>query len=238
MPSPTRFDGSTGPRIVGPAWLLFGIVLLTVLIVMFGGVPMFLRRHDRYLVIFDEAPGVEVGTPVRRSGLRIGQVGSVALDPDTAKVLVGLLIDKGRRVYRSDRANLVYGLLSGDTNIDLVTARKDGVPVDLTPLEPDTPEPAPPLELETTPLSFPLEAEAAEPVPALELHEEVPELAAAEPEALPEPDVLPEAEPLLLPELLPEPLLLPEAEPPCWASRLNRSSCAVPMPCSALLSWA
>jgi ABC-type transporter Mla subunit MlaD len=72
--------------------------------------------------------------------VRIGEAGSVELDQDTGKVKVGLLIDKGRRVYRGDRANLVFGLLSGDTNIDLAIARKDGVPADLTPLEPNTPD--------------------------------------------------------------------------------------------------
>jgi phospholipid/cholesterol/gamma-HCH transport system substrate-binding protein len=119
-------------------FVLATLLLLAVLITLFGGVPTFLRRHDRYTVIFDDAPGVAQGTPVRRSGVRIGEVSSVQLDDATATVHVGLIIEKPHLVYRGDKVTLVYGLLSGDTNIDLVIARKDGVPVDLTPLEPNS----------------------------------------------------------------------------------------------------
>jgi ABC-type transporter Mla subunit MlaD len=96
------------------------LILLAGLIVRFGRLPTSLKGHDPYYIVFDYAPGVAPGTPVRRSGVRIGEVQTVVLDDQTGKVRVTILIDRPHRLYEGDQPILVHGLLGGDTSIDLV----------------------------------------------------------------------------------------------------------------------
>jgi ABC-type transporter Mla subunit MlaD len=76
--------------------------------------------EDHYTVIFDQATGVAPGTPVRRSGVRIGQVQSVYLDDATGKVRVEIRIDHRHVLYQDDQPTLMHGALTGDTSIDLL----------------------------------------------------------------------------------------------------------------------
>lgn len=117
-------------------FVLSSLILLAVLIILFGGYPSLFKRHDRYSVVFQSAPGVEAGTPVRRSGVRIGQAQSVALDDATGKVRVTILIDRPHPLYQTDRAVLVHGILSGDTSIDFVPTKPGQAEV--VPIEPNT----------------------------------------------------------------------------------------------------
>lgn len=119
-------------------FVLAALLLLAVLVTLFGGLPTFLRRHTVHTVVFQNAPGVTPGTPVRRSGVRIGEVRSVELDDATGLVRVRLLIERPHPMYRSDQAILVHGLLGGDTSIDLVARRPDGQPAELVAAEPGT----------------------------------------------------------------------------------------------------
>ena len=79
-------------------FVLTALVLLAVLIVLFGGVPGLFRSYQHYTVIFDDAPGVIPGTPVRRSGVRIGQVTAVDLDERLSEVCVLTMSEFGRTV--------------------------------------------------------------------------------------------------------------------------------------------
>src|SRR5580704_4058869 len=99
---------------------LTSIILFAILVILFGGVPAVFLPEDRYTVIFDQATGVAPGTPVRRSGVRIGQVQKVELDDGTGKVRVTINIDRPHVLYEDDQPVLVHGALSGDTSIDLV----------------------------------------------------------------------------------------------------------------------
>jgi phospholipid/cholesterol/gamma-HCH transport system substrate-binding protein len=107
-------------------FVLAGFILLAVLITLFGGFPTFFSRHDTYTVIFNDAPGVARGTPVRRSGVRIGEVQRVDLDDATGKVRVTIVVERSHPIYESDQVVLVHGLLSGDTSIDFVPQRANG----------------------------------------------------------------------------------------------------------------
>src|SRR5206468_12880581 len=60
------------------------------------------RRSSDLTIVFDDAPGVAPGTPVRRSGVRIGEVKSVDLDDETGKVRVAIVVEK-RYTLRKDR---------------------------------------------------------------------------------------------------------------------------------------
>jgi ABC-type transporter Mla subunit MlaD len=102
-------------------FVLAALILLAVLTVLFNGMPTILKRHEDYTVWFDNAPGVAPGTPVRRSGVRIGQVTSVQLDDATGRVRVVLSIDAGHPMYEDDMPTVVRGPLGSDTTIDLLT---------------------------------------------------------------------------------------------------------------------
>lgn len=98
-----------------------GIVLF-VLMVWFGEAPSLLREH-RYLVVhYSEAPGVAEGIPIRKNGIRVGEVTSIQFDerpghPDG--VLVTLSLDSRFRLRVGSVPRLTKGLI-GDVWIDLL----------------------------------------------------------------------------------------------------------------------
>ena len=114
-------------------FVLGSLILLAALITAFSGFPAIFKQHNRYTIIFPEAPGVAAGTPVRRSGVRIGEVSSVKLDDETGQVRVEIAIERQYTLRRSDQATLVHGLLGGDTTIDFLPARANGQPVGQPP---------------------------------------------------------------------------------------------------------
>ncbi len=93
-------------------------VLLAVLVMLFARMPAVFRQHDEYIIVFDYAPGVAPGTPVRRSGVRIGQVQVVDLDSATGKVRVTIMIERPHVLFEDDQPVLIKGLLGGDVSID------------------------------------------------------------------------------------------------------------------------
>lgn len=122
------------------AFVIGAFVLLAVLTVFFGGAPtVFTSRHN-YTILFKNAPGVSVGTPVRRSGIRIGEVTSVDLDNDTGEVRVEIAINKKYTLWTSDQAVVNQDLLSRDTTIDFVPQTPGTLTVP-SPAEPSAPVP-------------------------------------------------------------------------------------------------
>ncbi len=101
-------------------FVLASLILLAVLITMFGGFPNYFKRSDLYNLEFANAQGVSPGTPVRRSGVRIGEVRKVSLDNATGKVNVVIQVEDGYSLRRSDRPMLQQGLLAGDTSIAFI----------------------------------------------------------------------------------------------------------------------
>jgi phospholipid/cholesterol/gamma-HCH transport system substrate-binding protein len=109
-------------------FVLGSLILLAALITAFSGFPSIFTQHNRYTIVFPEAPGVAAGTPVRRSGVRIGEVSSVKLDDETGQVRVEISVERQHTLRRGDQAVLVHGLLGGDTTIDFVPVRANGQP--------------------------------------------------------------------------------------------------------------
>ncbi len=101
-------------------FVLGSLILLAVLIILFGGFPTYFKTTDAYTVRFASAPGVGAGTPVRRSGVKIGEARRVVLDNETGKVDVTIHIDPAYSLRRSDQATLLTGLLGGDATIDFL----------------------------------------------------------------------------------------------------------------------
>lgn len=98
-------------------FVLASLILLGVLIVLFGGFPNYFKRAKSYTVVFSNAQNVAPGTPVRRSGVRIGEVKSVELNNVTGKVNVEIRIDDKFDLRKGDRPTLQQGLLGGDASI-------------------------------------------------------------------------------------------------------------------------
>src|SRR5580658_9993195 len=94
-------------------FVLASLILLAVLTILFGGFPNYFKRTDAYTINFANAQGVTPGTPVRRSGVRIGEVSSVKLDDATGKVVVVIRIDDNYTLPRGDRPTLQQNLLGG-----------------------------------------------------------------------------------------------------------------------------
>lgn len=115
-------------RVKVGGFVLAMLAALTVLIMLFGGTPRFLASTTKFTVVFGEAPGVIPGTPVRKSGVRIGQVTGLEIDDDTGQVRVQMEVSNKYLPRKSEEPVIARGLLNGDTNIDFIPrAAKDGV---------------------------------------------------------------------------------------------------------------
>jgi phospholipid/cholesterol/gamma-HCH transport system substrate-binding protein len=115
------------------------LVLLTAMVVLFRSLPRFFTRTIPYTIVFSEAPGVSAGTPVRRAGVRIGEVTSIALDDsDGGQVRIGVAVDRDHPVHHNEQATLVSSILGGDATIDfLAKVPEPGEVPDRTPEPPD-----------------------------------------------------------------------------------------------------
>lgn len=96
-------------------------ILLAVLIVLFGDLPDLFRSQQTYTVRFAQAPGIETGTPVRKSGIRIGEVTDFNLDPESGAVTVQIIVERKYQLRKGDVPMLGRGIL-GDSNINFVPA--------------------------------------------------------------------------------------------------------------------
>jgi len=81
--------------------ILAALLVAVILALVFGGVPSPFRKAYTIQVKFSSAPGVSVGTPVRKSGIRIGEVSSVEFAADD-QVLVTLRISANYRVRHDE----------------------------------------------------------------------------------------------------------------------------------------
>ncbi len=106
---------------IGMFVIVAGLVL-TMLLVWFGESPSLFREH-RYLVVqFDLAPGVTEGIPVRKSGIRIGEVVSIEFDDRPNKpdgVLVTLSLENKYKLRAGTVPKITRGLI-GDVWIDML----------------------------------------------------------------------------------------------------------------------
>ena len=111
-------------------FVLAALILLAVMTTLFGGFPNYFKHADTYTIIFKDAQGIGQGTPVRRSGVRIGEVQAVSLDNDTGTVKVVIQVESGFNLRQGDKPTAVQGLLGGDTSIAFLSppGEQKGVP--------------------------------------------------------------------------------------------------------------
>lgn len=119
-----------GMRLKLGAFVGGGLLILAGLIVFFGRAPELFSNKAAYTILFSEAPGVSPGTPIRKSGVRVGEVTSLDLDPETGQVRVAIRMDRKFPPRTSEDAIITRGILTGDTAIDFVPRlAEDGQPV-------------------------------------------------------------------------------------------------------------
>jgi phospholipid/cholesterol/gamma-HCH transport system substrate-binding protein len=105
---------------IGLFVIVSGLVL-TMMVVWFGETPSLLRDQVYLKVRYAEAPGVLEGVPVRKSGIRIGEVMAIAFDerpnqPDG--VIVTLALERRYHVREGAIPRLTRSLI-GDVAIDM-----------------------------------------------------------------------------------------------------------------------
>jgi ABC-type transporter Mla subunit MlaD len=106
------------------------LAVLAGLVILFGGAPHLFASKAKYTLVFPEAPGVEVGTPVRKSGVRIGEVTFLDLDAVSGKVKLTIAVEPKYAPRRNEDPTVTRALISGDTVIDfLPRLGEDGLPV-------------------------------------------------------------------------------------------------------------
>jgi ABC-type transporter Mla subunit MlaD len=115
-------------------FVLAVLILLAGLVTLFGDFARFLTPAGHYTVTFANAAGVAPGTPVRRSGVPIGEVTAVELNNETGQVDVEIAVQAKYVIRPDDEPTLVHGLLGGETSIDLVLAPPTGRPPNRTPI--------------------------------------------------------------------------------------------------------
>src|SRR5271163_4557223 len=89
---------------IGMFVIVAGLVL-TMMIVWFGESPAILRDQVYLRVHYADAPGVIEGVPVRKSGIRIGEVFSTAFDDRHGRegVIVTLALERRYKLHEGIR---------------------------------------------------------------------------------------------------------------------------------------
>ncbi len=105
-----------------------GVVVLAtaliagILIVAFGDFTIFGVGTYTVYVPFSRAPGIQEGTPVRKSGIRIGKVTGVKLTD--AGVMVAMDIDDQYGIATHERCQISTANLLGDAVLEFVPTRQ------------------------------------------------------------------------------------------------------------------
>lgn len=105
------------------------LIITGILVVLFGELPGMLRGSYTVYMHFPQAPGVTQDTPIRKSGILIGRVSSVAF-ADGGGVLVTARINPDVQLKRNEICR-VSGSLLGDSDIQFVPSNDPDLPDDL-----------------------------------------------------------------------------------------------------------
>src|SRR5271156_1943335 len=111
---------------IGMFVIVAGLVL-TMMIVWFGESPAILRDQVYLRVHYAEAPGVIEGVPVRKSGIRIGEVFSTVFDDLQGQdgVIVTLALERRYKLHEGSVPRLNRSLI-GDVTVDMMPGTGPG----------------------------------------------------------------------------------------------------------------
>jgi ABC-type transporter Mla subunit MlaD len=113
-------------------FILAGVGLFAGLLFFFGGTPNLWGVRKEYYVLFDDARGLAPGAPVRRSGVRVGDVGALQLETD-GRVRVIMLVEPKFVWRQHEEPTISRNFLTNDTAIELVP-RLEPKPVNTEPV--------------------------------------------------------------------------------------------------------
>jgi ABC-type transporter Mla subunit MlaD len=109
------------------------------LVVLFGSAPALFTTYSEYTLVFDNAPGITPGTPVRRSGVKIGEVTRIDLDSSTGEVRVVIRVEPKYAPRSNEVPEITQGLINGNTFIDFVPKKPAAPPAPPRPAPPTAP---------------------------------------------------------------------------------------------------
>ncbi len=97
-------------------------IITVILVMLFGAWPGVWEGRYEIHVVFPEAPGVTVDTPVRKSGVLIGRVSSVKLreENEGGGVLVSIRVFDQFKLRRHETCRIGTGSLLGDAIVEFV----------------------------------------------------------------------------------------------------------------------
>ena len=95
------------------------LIILGILMVMFGQMPKIIYGEYKLYITFTQAPGVNDGTPVRKSGILIGRVTNVRFSDDDTKVEVTVAIQKEYHLRKNEVCRVQSNLL-GDASLGFI----------------------------------------------------------------------------------------------------------------------
>lgn len=94
-------------------------IITGIMIMLFGEIQPLIRQRYTVYLLFPQAPGVTVDTPVRKHGVLIGRVSEVELRPEGG-VLLTTRIDAERRLRKSDVCVIKTTSLLGDAVLEFI----------------------------------------------------------------------------------------------------------------------
>ena len=99
--------------------LVVAVVLILAIMVLLLGTPETFKQGHPVRIKFANAGGVEVGTPVRNSGILIGRVSDVDLDPGGGAI-VTVKMDDGRTLLPNQTFRIAFTSVLGDVQLEVV----------------------------------------------------------------------------------------------------------------------
>ena len=102
-------------RFVG-VFVIVVLILIVITLVSVGKEQKWFEKRYRYAVVFNKVPGLKPGTPVTISGMEVGTVQSLRLNPQN-KVELTLVVFKTYRdhIRRDSQATIASALIGGKT---------------------------------------------------------------------------------------------------------------------------
>lgn len=100
---------------------IMGGFALAAIIIWFGEFQSVFEMRKTYYVVFDYAPGAKAKMPVRRAGIRIGEVRQVEYSERHGKVGLTLVIEGENELRSGDIPTIGKDGFLGDRYVDIVT---------------------------------------------------------------------------------------------------------------------
>ena len=106
-------------------FLLGGILSIVYLSVVVSGESVFGSNGYRLMAKFENSSGLKRGAVIEIAGVKVGQVESIVLEPETQESLVWLIIDQGVVVQDDAVASIRTAGIIGDKFVKISTGGGD-----------------------------------------------------------------------------------------------------------------